>query len=748
MKKLLSFVTLLLFVFVLVGCGDTTTAVTTAAPTTEAPTTTEEPTTLAPTTVDTTAPVFSGVVDIDYYIDDPAPNYMDGVTATDDVDGDITDQISVDASSVDLEVAGEYTITYSVTDTAGNPATETALVTVSIKPLTNEEKLALDLAAIDFEDGIDFPIFGANFTRFTYSSSNPEVVTNDGAVIRPGVGEDDVVVDITITGTLGSATDSKVLTYTVQAQPEVAVTSSVLLPFESLSEEYTVDPIAEVEVYYVNDGTLPYIDVETFINICQGVIDAEQLVYTPIGNDVLEVSYEVTYEDFDGQMVTELLKATIDFTANTFTVESFDFFDNYSMPTESDYGEGLIYADYDFIPGSQVVIPLGEYNFDIITHTEGENTYYLMPLHVTNLLFNSSQYYSVYYNGDKLWGVDFFSDEDLPAQTRTSSYNALNMEQDMKDATYHFLALTLDYFYGLKDYKQIESGYDYLLPYSKDILAKSDGALYESIFTLTYDLDDLHSSHSYSGYYSDLSFNDSLTLSLSDLGPDTISFYNGMWRIEDKLEALYGSTTSVPQVRYLDDNVTAVIYIRGFDIDTPNVVNMALGNLPANIENVVIDLTYNTGGNVGAVFRTFGYMTEESVIYNSQNATDGSTVSYYIQSEYVAYDYNWFIASSSVTFSAANLMVSMAKQTGVATIIGQQSGGGECSITPIYTPDGSMIVISSLNSLKYRTGNEVDGYEYLHTEGGIEVDYYMEDPTSDSEMAAVIAQALLDQQSE
>jgi len=46
-----------------------------------------------------------------------------GATATDDTDGDITANI-VTVNPVNTAVLGEYTVTYNVSDAAGNPATE------------------------------------------------------------------------------------------------------------------------------------------------------------------------------------------------------------------------------------------------------------------------------------------------------------------------------------------------------------------------------------------------------------------------------------------------------------------------------------------------------------------------------------------------------------------------------------------------------------------------------------------------
>ena len=47
---------------------------------------------------------------------------MDGVVGSDDVDGDITDRIEIDKGDYDPGVAGKYTITYNLTDSAGNAA--------------------------------------------------------------------------------------------------------------------------------------------------------------------------------------------------------------------------------------------------------------------------------------------------------------------------------------------------------------------------------------------------------------------------------------------------------------------------------------------------------------------------------------------------------------------------------------------------------------------------------------------------
>ena len=58
-----------------------------------------------------------------------------GAKATDDIDGDITTKI-ITTGTVNTGVAGTYTITYTVSDTAGNVATATRTINITVAPAT------------------------------------------------------------------------------------------------------------------------------------------------------------------------------------------------------------------------------------------------------------------------------------------------------------------------------------------------------------------------------------------------------------------------------------------------------------------------------------------------------------------------------------------------------------------------------------------------------------------------------------
>lgn len=81
---------------------------------------------------DTRAPEFSGVDDTTINRGDPF-DPLAGVSATDNVDGDVTASIT-STGEVDVDLPGAYTVSYRVSDAASNTATATRVVTVVVPP--------------------------------------------------------------------------------------------------------------------------------------------------------------------------------------------------------------------------------------------------------------------------------------------------------------------------------------------------------------------------------------------------------------------------------------------------------------------------------------------------------------------------------------------------------------------------------------------------------------------------------------
>lgn len=87
--------------------------------------------------IDYTSPQFQGIREITYYIGQDIPDYKSNITASDIVDGDLTDDIIYDEGLLDYEVAGVYPIHLVVYDGSGNRKTASFTITVfdNEKPL-------------------------------------------------------------------------------------------------------------------------------------------------------------------------------------------------------------------------------------------------------------------------------------------------------------------------------------------------------------------------------------------------------------------------------------------------------------------------------------------------------------------------------------------------------------------------------------------------------------------------------------
>ena len=625
-------------------------------------------------------------------------------------------------------------------------------VTVYAKwDMPDEVRVSSDIADIDIPNlvtrNIDIGKYGEKGTNFTWTFSSPDLISNKGEVVLAPMGSGGIPVTIILDASYGSYSDTKVWHVTVDEMMEKTVTSSIVYDFIPLSDEYIVDS-GSIELFFVDHGTIPYVDVATFLSLVDGAIESvaeeepveitdengdiwyvvKDMVVIPQGDGVLLVQANSTYTPmvYDGEgeeaiLIVDTLRevenntyeAVFDFTNNTYYSESYDFFDSLGAATSTDFGDGLVFGDTTIVEGHAISIPFNDYRIDLIEYDDTGVITYLMPLYLANLIFVGEVYYDVYFNGDTVYGVDSYQfldgETSIISQVRTSSKNTQSIPLDLRIATYDYLALTFDYFYGLKEDKGVTAFYDEFLPFSGDIIFGSDAAHYNAIFDLTYSLDDLHTYHIMTGYYTEPDYVIDLT-SLSQLGPRSAAYYQTSWDVDDFIEE-----ANRQPISYTPDGKTAVIVVDEFTVDTPGDFDRQLRIVQDDhpeVVNIVIDLSNNGGGNVGAVWRMFGYMTENPFYYHSMNPAEGSIYNYEISSTYVAYDYHWYILISPVTFSAANLMAAMAKEAGIATIIGIQSSGGASSISGKVLPTGDVIFISSNNVITVETQEGYESVEY------------------------------------
>ena len=124
---------------------------------------------------DTTAPVITLVGDAEITVE-VGSTYTDlGATASDNYDGDITADI-VTVNNVDTSVIGSYTVTYNVTDSSGNAASEVTR-TVSVTDTTAPVITLVGDAEITVEVGSTYTDLGATASDNYDGDITTDIVT-------------------------------------------------------------------------------------------------------------------------------------------------------------------------------------------------------------------------------------------------------------------------------------------------------------------------------------------------------------------------------------------------------------------------------------------------------------------------------------------------------------------------------------------------------------------------------------------
>lgn len=319
-------------------------------------------TSITVTVVDRTAPVISGVAGMTYVFGDPAPNYLAGVTATDNVDGDVTADIVVDSSAVDLTTPGLYAVTYQVEDASGNES-PVAQAFIQVK---------------EFGDDADLvPPTISGQTNFTYTigvSTAPDYLagvtaadTVDGDVTA-SLAVDDSAVDLTTPGVY-------IVTYTAQDSFNNEGTAQITVTVELETEAPVISGVRNIDIY-VNGIPNYELGLEVSDNVSELTVD--DIVFDTTAVDVTtEGRYEasMTLTDEAGNSVTETFFVIVSFNPTDLVADTNATYKLYTSGTDNlnPYSETLATAselfgyitdslytgDYDWAAARQYLIDEG-----------------------------------------------------------------------------------------------------------------------------------------------------------------------------------------------------------------------------------------------------------------------------------------------------------------------------------------------------------------------------------------------------
>lgn len=141
-----------------------------------------------PVVPDTTPPVITLIGSPTVEVDQGTAYTEQGATATDDRDGDITEDIVISGDIVDTNTVGSYNVTYDVMDASGNPATT---VTRTITVVDNTKPVITLLGNVTTYIAVNG----------TYSEPGAVAVDNNDGVITGSISIGGDTVDETTVGT-------------------------------------------------------------------------------------------------------------------------------------------------------------------------------------------------------------------------------------------------------------------------------------------------------------------------------------------------------------------------------------------------------------------------------------------------------------------------------------------------------------------------------------------------------------------
>ena len=229
---------------------------------------------------DTTAPALTGVEDVTIIVGDEFDPRL-GVTANDFVDGDVTERVVIttwDMNNVDYNTVGSYTVTYTVSDAAGNEKVAERVVTVTIP-----NAMEWDPADLIVNGTFDAGVWGTWMADWNSTSAT---VAYDG---------DTVVLDIADVG------DENWNIQLFQEGLELVDTNTYRVSFEAMS---TVD--REINVKLI--GATEYVETVA--------LTSTMTVYT--------IDFVVTEDNDNAKLDFELGGATNGITVSAASVVTFD----------------------------------------------------------------------------------------------------------------------------------------------------------------------------------------------------------------------------------------------------------------------------------------------------------------------------------------------------------------------------------------------------------------------------------------
>lgn len=496
--------------------------------------------------------------------------------------------------------------------------------------------------------------------------------------------------------------------------PQTANLSSETVPFYRGS----IDNVSEITLYYKDGQTdIPYVDMDTVREVA---IDAQRYLE--------DDGYQLTMET-DGKMVDFVRengsRVSIDFDESSIGWDDYNLFTTASYAQQQldvlshtgldENGEPELFqrGDSSFVRRGESIGLYFEDFFIELIYEDGKG---YMPLQTFSDLFLAYFYINLAYNGEAVFMIEATDLGDM----RETYYSVEPRERSAELARFNYVetCLSLQFNYGLKDEHDIPSFGTLFELTGIDQAMQSTDALEANVAlsdVINGYIDDLHSAFVFASPYAgdvavepnvqSLSANrlighaQRLSAAAREYFPDGMRFYQEIGNTAyisfnsftaDYDNDYYGALASGEPIA---DTIGIIMYAHA---------QITRENSP--IENVVLDLSLNTGGHADAAIYTIAWFLGECDLHLEDAVTGArSSTNYRVdvngdrkfdENDSIAH-LNRYCLVSPVSFSCGNLVPAVFKNSNQVTLLGRQTGGGACAVQPLASADGSIWQISS-----------------------------------------------------
>jgi hypothetical protein len=525
-----------------------------------------------------------------------------------------------------------------------------------------------------------------------------------------------------------------------------------------------VSDYGNFDILFKDNSDIPYISLSDGVNILSSVrhkrIDE---------NRGTNNGFSILSENSEEAVITNdnLGICTLNIKNQTIKFDDFDVFSNIYFADQSPLMiadispelQSLKATKIEYSKGNAVTLDLNNYSkLDII---KNNNKFYMPVALFSSVFLSSFNGNYIGYNFDNLYLVEQggLSTTDLEEKKVLSTLGASyyggvkkeNVSAEYAAYTTQCICFDMDYFYGLKNDKNINSFYSFLEKkgYLTDMLSgnvkKMDAALLYAI----YDLNDGHTFFSdFSPLYKfgEESF-DKTKLNAQKLASEKSfdDFKNAKIKanveddnvIDEANQTMYITFSSFTAINekiiYSGNKHNDFVYALCTAAQFSDAYKTLVEKKDV-IKNVVVDLTTNDGGASDGMLYALSVLIGEVSFDIYDPLSHGHTRATYkadmnldkkIDENDVSLadlGFNIIFLTSEYTFSSANAMVVQAKASRPSVMtIGQTTGGGPCVVKHSCTGIGSVYSSSGLNVISLKDGNN-----YVNIDKGQKPDHDIE----------------------